>query len=90
MEEIQSPHHEHIMHLLMKGRDDAQMSYNQHYKRVITPFVRYLSDQMEEHGISSPIEMAVMMIQQAENEDNSDVLIMNIMAGAMELIEPSE
>ncbi len=44
---------------------------------------------MEEKGIDSPVEMAVMMLEYAEQNDNSQVTIMNIMAAAMEIVEPS-
>lgn len=80
---------QHILQKMLASRDDAQMSYGDRYRRIIIPWARYISEQMEIQQVSSPIEMAVMMIQQAENEDNADVKIMNIMAGAMEIIEPS-
>lgn len=80
---------QHILQKMLQSREDAQMSYGQNYRRVIIPYAIYISEQMEVHQISSPIEMAVMMIQQAEFEDNADVKIMNIMAGTMEILEPS-
>ncbi len=86
MEENNSPH---IMQMMMKAREDAQMSYGPNYRKQIGPFKRYINEQMQEQGVSSEVEMAIMMIQEAEEEENSDVLIMNILAGAMELVDPS-
>ncbi len=80
----------HIMQMMLKGRDDAHMSYNENYLRIIGPFSEYILEQMEVRNIGNPIEMAVEMIQQAEHHDNADVLIMNIMAGAMEILDPSQ
>jgi len=80
---------QHIMQKMLGSREDARMSYGNHYARVINPWIRYISDQMEINQISSPIEMAVMMIQEAENRNDAEILIMNIMTGAMEIIEPS-
>lgn len=80
----------HIMQAMVKARDDAQMSYGPNYKRQIIPFKKYIQQQMLENDISSEVEMAVIMIQDAENqEENPEVLIMNILAGAMECVDPS-
>jgi hypothetical protein len=85
-EELEKPH---IMQVMMKCRDDAKMSYNQHYMRQVGPFIQYIYNQMEENGVDSPVEMAVMMLEYAEQNGNDQVTIMNIMAAAMEIVEPS-
>ena len=86
MEENSTPH---IMQMMMKAREDAQMSYGIHYKKQIIPFKRYINEQMQEQQVSSEVEMAVIMIQEADEQEDSDILIMNILAGAMEIIDPS-
>ncbi len=90
MDHPEGTQQKHIMQQMMRCREDAQMSYANHYKRIIHPFAEYIKDQMDVHNISSPIEMAVIMIQEAEHEQNAEVLIMNIMAGAMEVIDPGQ
>lgn len=79
----------HIMQAMVKARDDAHMSYGPNYKRQIIPFKKYIQQQMLEQEISSEVEMAVIMIQDAENQEDSEILIMNILAGAMECVDPS-
>ena len=77
------------MQKMMRCREDAKMSYGEHYVRNIRPFCRYIERQMEEMDVHSPVEMAILMIQQAEYEYNAEVVVMNIMAAAMELIDQS-
>ncbi len=79
----------HIMQNLIQCREEALMSYGAHYKRIVFPFRDYIIRQMQEHDISSPVEMAVIMIQDAEHQEDADNLIRNIMSGCMELIEPT-
>jgi len=79
----------HIIASMLKAREDAQVSYGPHYRKNVFPFKKYILDQMEEQNVSSHIEMAVMMLQDAENEDDPDLLIMNILAGCMEIEDPT-
>lgn len=77
----------HIISKMISAREQAHMSYNENYVRIIQPYVNYIVEQMEEHQIPSPIEMAVIMIEQAQDEDDSETKIMNILSASLEIIE---
>lgn len=80
----------HIIQMMIQMREETLMSYGDKYRKHVLPYKNYILEQMEERQIDSEVEMAIMMIQEAEQREDNELIIRNIMCGCMEIIDPSE
>ena len=77
---------------LYKCRDTAKRLYGDQYKSKMVEYGKIITAAMKKHKLDSEVEAAMKIIEEAattEKHDGSGITIMNLLAAAVEMIEPS-
>ncbi len=74
---------------LYKCRDTAKKLYGDHYQEKIEGYKRFIKAVMIKHNYTHELTAAMRLIEDCKDMDGAGMATMNILAAAIELIEPS-